>query len=75
MHGIIIFFLSISLDIYFGCSKEPSHREGSFEYPQHMVCLRNEKKNNYALLSRGLNGSDKPVKMCSIAAHYYKVWK
>ena len=20
----------------FGCSKEPSHRDGSFEYPQHM---------------------------------------
>ena len=27
----------------FGCSKEPSHRDGSFEYPQHMIWLR--KKN------------------------------
>ena len=27
----------------FGCSKEPSHRDGSFEYPQHMFWLRNEK--------------------------------
>ena len=25
----------------FGCSKEPSHRDGSFEYPQHMFWLRN----------------------------------
>ena len=28
----------------FGCSKEPSHRGGSFEYPQHMFWLRNKKK-------------------------------
>ena len=32
----------------FGCSKEPSYRDGSFEYPQHMFCLRN-KKNNFQL--------------------------
>ena len=32
----------------FGCSKEPSHRDGSFEYPQHMFWLRN-KKNNFQL--------------------------
>ena len=31
-----------------GCSKEPSHRDGSFEYPQHMFWLRN-KNNNYLL--------------------------
>ena len=30
----------------FGCSKVPSHRDGSFEYPQHMFWLRN-KKNNF----------------------------
>ena len=24
----------------FRCSKEPSHRDGSFEYPQHMFGLR-----------------------------------
>ena len=30
----------------FGCSKEPSHRDGSFEHPQHMFWLRN-KKNNF----------------------------
>ena len=27
----------------FGCSKEPSHQEGSFENPQHMFWLRNKK--------------------------------
>ena len=26
----------------FGCSKEPSHRDGSFEYPQHMFWVRNK---------------------------------
>ena len=26
----------------FGCSKEPSHWDGSFEYPQHMFWMRNE---------------------------------
>ena len=29
----VIIFLSISLNMCFGCSKEPSHREVSFEYP------------------------------------------
>ena len=43
---IVIFFLSISLNICFGCSKEPSHRDGSLEYPQHMFWLR-DKKNNF----------------------------
>ena len=39
----------------FVCSKEPSHRDGSFEYPQHMLLLRNKKINfSYALLSGGL---------------------
>ena len=32
----------------FGYSKEPSHRDGSFEYPQHMFWLRN-KKNNFQI--------------------------
>ena len=32
----------------FGCSKEPSHRDGSFEYTQHTFQLRNE-KNNFQL--------------------------
>ena len=38
-----IIFLSISLNMCFGCSKEPSHRDGSSEYPQHMFQLRNKK--------------------------------
>ena len=37
-------FLSISKNICFGCSKELSHWDGSFEYPQHMFWLRNKKK-------------------------------
>ena len=37
-------FLPIILSTWFGCSKEPSHRDGSFEYPQHMFWLRNKKK-------------------------------
>ena len=32
----------------FGCSKEPFHRDSSFEYPQHMFWLRN-KKNNFSV--------------------------
>ena len=31
-----------------GCSKEPSHWDGYFEYPQHMFWLRN-KKNNFQI--------------------------
>ena len=39
----------------FVCSKEPSHGDVSFEYPQHMFWLRNKKINFiYALLSGGL---------------------
>ena len=32
----IIIFLSISLNMCFGTSKEPSHTDCSFECPQHM---------------------------------------
>ena len=38
--------LPISLNMCFGCSKEPSHQDGSFEFPQHMFWLSN-KKNNF----------------------------
>ena len=34
--------------MFFGCSKELSHRDGSVEYPQHMFWLRN-KRNNFLL--------------------------
>ena len=38
-------FLSINFIICFGCSKEPSHSDCFFEYPQHMVWLSNMKTN------------------------------
>ena len=38
----------------FGCSKEPSHRDGFFEHSQHMFWLRNKKNNFQAHLSGGL---------------------
>ena len=41
-HKIAIIFLSISLNICYGCSKEPSHLDGSFEYRQHMLWMRNK---------------------------------
>ena len=37
------YLLSISFNICFVCSKELSHLDGSFEYPQHMFWLRNQK--------------------------------
>ena len=40
---IVNIFLPINFNICFGCSKERSHRDGSFEYPQHMFWLRNKK--------------------------------
>ena len=39
----VIIFLSFNLNLCFVCSKEPSYRDGSFEYPQHMFWLRNKK--------------------------------
>ena len=52
---IVIIFIPINLNICFGCSKEPSYWDGSFEYPQHMFWLRNKEKSfQYALLSGGL---------------------
>ena len=44
LRKIEIIFLSISLNMCFGCSKEPSHRDGSFEYPQQKI-----RKNNFQL--------------------------
>ena len=48
MRKIAIIFLSVSLNMCFGCSKEPSHRDSFFEYPQKYVWLGN-KKNNFQL--------------------------
>ena len=47
--------LPISFNICFGCSKEPSHLDGSFEYPQHMFWLRN-KKINFLVRTLNLKG-------------------
>ena len=33
------------LNMCFGCSKEPSHRDGSFQHPLHIFWLRNTKIN------------------------------
>ena len=49
---IVIIFLPINLNICFGCSKEPSPWDSSFECLQHMFWLRNKKITfNYSLLS------------------------
>ena len=45
---IAFIFLPINLNMCFGCSKELSLRDGSFEYPQHMIWLRNQKNNFHA---------------------------
>ena len=41
----MIIFLSIILNMCFGCSKELSHWDGSLEYPQHIFWLKNKKYN------------------------------
>ena len=40
-------FKSVKL-LCFGCSKEPSHRDGSFEYPQQIFWMRN-KENRFQI--------------------------
>ena len=40
---IVNIFLPIIFGICFGCSKELSHRDSSFEYPQHMFWCLNKK--------------------------------
>ena len=42
---LLFFSLSIISNMCFSCSKEPSHRDSSFEYPQHMFWLRNKESN------------------------------
>ena len=38
-------FLAVNFNMCFGWSKEPSHWDGSFKYPQHMFWFRNKKIN------------------------------
>ena len=58
----------------FGCSKDPSHLDGSFEYPQHMFWMRN-KENNFPICTHiwrpGANnkGSDQTLGMCSLVLY------
>ena len=61
----------------FGCSKEPSHRDGSFEYPHHMFWLRN-KKNNFQLRtliwrpgSKYLKGVKKICSAIKVCSYYF----
>ena len=42
---IMIFFLIGQIILVVCCSKEYTHQDGSFEYPQHMFQLRNKKIN------------------------------
>ena len=43
-----VHFPTLQFKMCFGCSKESSHWDRSFEYPQHMFWLRN-KKNNFQI--------------------------
>ena len=53
---IVNIFLPISINICLGCSKEPSHRDGSFNWPQRMFGLRNKEIIFwYAFLTNSLN--------------------
>ena len=38
--------LSIEFYICYGCPKEPSHLDGSFDSPQHLIGLKNDKNEN-----------------------------
>ena len=43
LENVIIFLISNLLSIWFGCSKEPSHGDSSFENPKHTFWFRNKK--------------------------------
>ena len=66
MRKIAIIFLS---SICFVCSKEPSHRDSSFEYAQHMFWLRN-KKNNFQLRTLIL-GPELSDNVIETSYHYF----
>ena len=48
----------------FGCSKEPSQRDGSFQHPQHTFSLRNKKIPYFSIFSGAMitapTGTDPP---------------
>ena len=65
---IAIIFLSISLNMCFGCLREPSHCESSFEYPQHMFWLRIKKIIfSYILLTLGLVLFGQPMRYWNLS--------
>ena len=45
-----IIFLFLNQNICCGYSKEPSHRDGSFEHPKHMLKLMDKKKKSHFTL-------------------------
>ena len=59
-------FLPMGFNICFGCSKEPSHWDDSFQYPQHMSWLRNKK---IKFSFHTLNESPEPVLLLSYAVN------
>ena len=61
-------FKCISLTICHGCSKEPSHWDGSFEYPQHMFWLWNMKM-KLILLNLPFWRATKNKIMCVLSGH------
>ena len=72
MRIITIFFLSISLNMCFGCSKETSRRDSSFEFPERMFWLRNKKTIfQSALLSGGLLEGCKTKTILSFPILFY----
>ena len=48
-------FLPINFNICFGCSKETSHWDGSFEYPQHVLVEIRKLNFRYTLLTKVLS--------------------
>ena len=54
---IVNIFLPISFNICFGCSKEQSHWDGSFENPQHNYILVEKWKNFFFRLRSWVIGS------------------
>ena len=54
----------------FGCSKEPSHWDGSFEYPQHVFWMRN-KENSFPI--RTLIRRPELFMLCCCLLTFFKI--
>ena len=66
---IVNIFLPIIFSLCFGCSKEPSHWDGSFEHSQHMFWMRN-KKPIFLLHTLNLSPGTKSFLTCHILASF-----